>query len=134
MRHAAQTFIAPNEYLSPQEMQSLVANCHMTVSMRYHFCLFSALQSIPFIALQRSDKVTDLCSDLSWRFGIDLNGLWERELVEMFREVEAGSARLIGDLKIAVAALREHASNNLAALRALDDSEHEIPRATAIGV
>ena len=29
--------------------------------MRYHFCIFSALQQVPFIAMQRSDKLLDLC-------------------------------------------------------------------------
>jgi polysaccharide pyruvyl transferase WcaK-like protein len=134
MRHAAKTFIAPNTYLSPQEMQSLVANCHMTVSMRYHFCLFSALQNIPVIALERSDKVTDLCSDLGWSFRTNLHGLREQGLAEIFREVDARRDRVIANLRISVAALKERAIQNLAALRALDDSEYEIRRATAISV
>jgi polysaccharide pyruvyl transferase WcaK-like protein len=134
MKHAGQTFIAPNEYLSPQEMQSLVANCHTTVSMRYHFCLFSALQHVPFIALQRSDKVADLCSDLGWYLGTDLNGFREQELIDMFTEIVEGRATAIADLEVAGLALRERAIQNLAALRALDDSEYEISNATAIGV
>ena len=48
-------------------MMSLIANCRLTLGMRYHFCLFSALQDVPFVALQRSDKVADLCWDLDGR-------------------------------------------------------------------
>jgi polysaccharide pyruvyl transferase WcaK-like protein len=75
MKHRDRTFIAPNQYWPPQKMMSLIANCDVTVSMRYHFCLFSALQGVPFVALQRSDKVADLSWDLDWSFGTDLDGL-----------------------------------------------------------
>ena len=51
MKHSNQAVLAPNPYLAPQQMCSLIANCQATVSMRYHFCLFSALQGIPFLAL-----------------------------------------------------------------------------------
>jgi polysaccharide pyruvyl transferase WcaK-like protein len=47
-------------------MMSIVACCTLTISMRYHFCMFSALQQVPFIAIERSTKLSDLCSDLDW--------------------------------------------------------------------
>jgi polysaccharide pyruvyl transferase WcaK-like protein len=119
MKHAAKSFIAPSEYISPQQMQSLVANCHMTVSMRYHFCLFSALQSVPFIALQRSDKVVDLCSDLGWSYGTELNGLRTEGLADVFREVEMKRASVIRDLPLAVGRLNALARENVTALNAL---------------
>lgn len=58
--------IASNVYYSPRQMMSIVACCRLTVSMRYHFCLFSALQQVPFLAVERTDKVADLCWDLGW--------------------------------------------------------------------
>jgi len=67
MKRAAHAFIAPIEYLAPRQMMSIISQCRMTISMRYHFCLFSALQHVPFIAIVRSDKVSDLCWDVEWQ-------------------------------------------------------------------
>jgi polysaccharide pyruvyl transferase WcaK-like protein len=66
MKHADRTLTGPTDYLSPQQMFSLISCCTATVSTRYHFCLFSALQSVPFLAIERSHKVEDLCWDLEW--------------------------------------------------------------------
>lgn len=66
MRHPQDTVVTPNTYLSPKEMMSLIGCCAATITTRYHFCLFSALQGVPFLALTRSDKVSDLCADLDW--------------------------------------------------------------------
>jgi polysaccharide pyruvyl transferase WcaK-like protein len=122
MKHAAKTFIAPNEYLSPQQMLSLVGNCYATMSMRYHFCLFSALQGVPFLALQRSDKVVDLCNDLNWPYGKELRGFSTTELVEAYREMEIQALPLVEDLRTNVEALRQRAIDNLVALDALAES------------
>jgi polysaccharide pyruvyl transferase WcaK-like protein len=78
----------PNEYFSPQQMMSFIACCDLTISMRYHFCLFSALQRVPFIALQRSDKVADLCVDLDWAFGARLGELTLDALLEWSTQIE----------------------------------------------
>ncbi|HET7535895.1 MAG TPA: polysaccharide pyruvyl transferase family protein [Candidatus Didemnitutus sp.] len=66
MKRGDRCLVAPLDYLSPQQMMSIVGHCCLTISMRYHFCLFSALQRVPFVAITRSDKVSDLCWDLGW--------------------------------------------------------------------
>ena len=66
MTRADRALLAPNVYFSPREMMSIIGCCDLTISMRYHFCLFSALQGVPFIAIERSDKVSDLCWDIDW--------------------------------------------------------------------
>lgn len=66
MKYANHAVLAPNKYFSPQEMMSVIGCCCLTLSMRYHFCLFSALQQVPFIAIERTDKISDLCWDLEW--------------------------------------------------------------------
>jgi len=119
MEHRDRAFMAPTIYWSPPEMMSLIANCHATISMRYHFCLFSALQGVPFIALQRSDKVADLCTDLQWSFGTPLDGLSVQALDQLFEAVERERTAAIGRLHTRTPALRERASLNVAALEAL---------------
>jgi polysaccharide pyruvyl transferase WcaK-like protein len=119
MQHAAQAFVAPSDYLAPQQMLSLIANCHATVSMRYHFCLFSALQSVPFVALKRSDKVADLCSDLEWPFGEDIKCLSVTDLVKSFEAVQERPCQVAEQLRERIPALRQGASINARALEAL---------------
>jgi polysaccharide pyruvyl transferase WcaK-like protein len=121
MKQAAYAFIAPNEYLVPWQMQSVVANCQSILSMRYHFCLFAALQGVPFLALQRSDKVADICSDLAWKYGSPLHDLQPVQLVELFAKIETQNASLKNDLIVGQAALYKRASANKAALDALDE-------------
>jgi polysaccharide pyruvyl transferase WcaK-like protein len=123
MRHGNQAFIAPNNYLAPRQMLSLIANCHATVSMRYHFCLFSALQAVPFIALKRSDKLVDLCYDLDWPFGAELNDLKAANLITLFEEVEEHRALAVRLLNTRLAALHGRACRNTTALDALQDGK-----------
>jgi polysaccharide pyruvyl transferase WcaK-like protein len=66
MKATERAVVVPSEYFVPREMMSIVACCTLTISMRYHFCVFSALQQVPFIAIERSTKLSDLCSDLDW--------------------------------------------------------------------
>lgn len=121
MKHRDRTFIAPNEYWPPQRMMSLIACCDATISMRLHFCLFSAVEGVPFVALQRSDKVADLCWDLGWTFGVNLDGLGPERLVDLFDGLEKRQAEALRDLGARVPALRERAGTNMAALEALAD-------------
>jgi polysaccharide pyruvyl transferase WcaK-like protein len=121
MKHGGRAFIAPNDYLAPQQMMSLIANCHMTLSMRYHFCLFSALQGVPFVALRRSDKVVDLCGDLDWPFGSDLKDLRVDDLLASFESVQKDRASASERLSVQLPILRERACGNLAGLEALHE-------------
>ena len=73
MRHPERAAILPNEYRTPQQMMALLGACRLAVGMRYHFCVFAAIQGVPFVAIKRSDKVDDLCRDLAWRHGVGLD-------------------------------------------------------------
>jgi polysaccharide pyruvyl transferase WcaK-like protein len=119
MRRPERAFIAPNEYLAPQQMCSLVANCHLTISMRYHFCLFSALQQVPFIALQRSDKVADLCFDLDWPFAEPVERLSVANLAQHSSVLWARPDDAIARLAARLPILMERACGNGVALEAL---------------
>jgi polysaccharide pyruvyl transferase WcaK-like protein len=119
MRHRERGVLAPAQYWTPQQMMSIIGNCHATISMRYHFCLFSALQSIPFIALKRSDKVRDLCWDLRWRYAAELNGLCVAGLADLFDALDAQRASAVAQVAAAIPGLRQRASANEAALDAI---------------
>ena len=58
--------LVPTEYYSPSQLMSIIACCDLSISMRYHFCLLTSLQGKPFVAIQRTDKLADLCWDLGW--------------------------------------------------------------------
>jgi polysaccharide pyruvyl transferase WcaK-like protein len=117
MSHAERAFVVPNHYWSPQQMLSLIACCRATVSTRYHFCLFAALQGVPFIALQRSDKVEDLCLDLQWPHGVPIRAVEASALAALEREIGRDPRGWSERLRRASAEMRQRA---LANLRAFD--------------
>jgi polysaccharide pyruvyl transferase WcaK-like protein len=121
MKHPAKALLVPNNYWSPQQMLSFIACCLMTVSTRYHFCLFSALQNVPFIALKRSDKVEDLCWDLNWPYAMSLCHLSPSALIDMFSEIKDNLHRLIEGLHQGVRLMRVRALQNTVALNALSN-------------
>lgn len=112
MKHAAKALLVPNNYWSPQQMCSLIACCEITLSTRYHFCLFSALQGVPFVALKRSDKVEDLCSDLQWPFGLSLAEADVPNLLAMFSEMHQRAPSLAAFLKDRVQVMKQRALRN----------------------
>lgn len=112
MRHADRATVVPNEYRTPQEMMSLVGCCWATLSMRYHACIFSALQGVPFIAIKRSDKVDDLCWDLQWPYGLSIDALTDRELRNVFGDLVEKGERALDELGEHVATMRERAKTN----------------------
>ena len=66
MKRSERAFILPPEYLSPHQIMAIIGCSDLVISMRYHVCLFSATQGIPFVAIERADKLSDLCMDLGW--------------------------------------------------------------------
>lgn len=112
MKHKHKAFQIPNHYWTPQQMLSLIACCCITISMRYHFCLFSALQNIPFIAIERSDKVSDLCYDMNWIYSATLANLSSGLLFNMFSEIYQRRTELVDFLKGSVELMRARATQN----------------------
>jgi polysaccharide pyruvyl transferase WcaK-like protein len=112
MRNGDRTIMVPNEYWSPQQMLSLIACCRATVSTRYHFCLLSVLQGIPFIALQRSDKVKDLCVDLEWPYGVPIRAVDSWGLLDLYNEIQRDEHSWSGLLKDGLREMRHRALKN----------------------
>lgn len=119
MRNAGDTFLIPNHYWSPQQMLSLIACCQVTVSTRYHFCLFSALQGIPFIALQRSDKVKDLCLDLKWPQGMPIRAANPSALLDLSNDIQREQPTWTALLENGLTHMRQRALKNHDALDSL---------------
>jgi polysaccharide pyruvyl transferase WcaK-like protein len=119
MRHKSEAVAIPNEYWSPQQMMSVIAACDLTLSTRYHFCLFSALQGIPFLPIKRSDKVADLCEDLIWPFGAAPGSIDAAELCHQGGILLRAQARERWSLGDNVAKMRERAWRNQIAMDVL---------------
>jgi polysaccharide pyruvyl transferase WcaK-like protein len=128
-QHAA---LVPNEYFTPQQMLSVIGCCDVTLSSRYHFLLFSALQGVPFVALKRSDKVADLCVDLNWPQALDLAELDADRLREDLKHAVRERRRLPALLAQRVQPLKRRALANHAALDALVglESRYALERAS----
>jgi polysaccharide pyruvyl transferase WcaK-like protein len=119
MRRKESAFLVPNEYFTPQQMMSLIACCRFAVSTRYHFCVFSALQRVPFLALERSDKVADLCWDLGWRYRASLAAV-DGQLADAFFEMEKRAPDLHDQFVHYLGKMRERAVKNIDALAAVN--------------
>jgi polysaccharide pyruvyl transferase WcaK-like protein len=119
MKRADRAAMVPNRYWTPQELLSIIGGCRVVLSTRYHVCLFAALQNVPFLALQRSDKVRDLCGDLGWPFGIPMEHLAVTTLVDHIDEIERRHAELGSTLRDATARQSERSRLNHIALDAL---------------
>jgi len=119
MKNQDSAYVIPNDYRTPQQMLSLIDCCDLTVSMRYHFCLFSALQSVPFIALKRSDKVDDLCWDLNWPYGATPSALDPCVLLDMASEIEQRKAVVTHNLHRQAHWMKIRSLRNRAGLAAL---------------
>ncbi len=122
MARGGSAWLVPNRYWTPEQMLSLIGACRLVVGMRYHFCLFAALQGVPFVALERSDKVADLRWDLDWPYGLGLDGLSAVALAEMAEEI-LGQRGLAATRSLPgrVMGMRERALTNARALEALGD-------------
>jgi polysaccharide pyruvyl transferase WcaK-like protein len=116
MTHGDRSILLPNQYWSPQQMLSVVGCCNATISTRYHFNLFSALQGVPFLALKRSDKVADLCWDLGWPHGVALNEMDSSTLAEMLLDIMNRRSDLASKLSITTMQMRDRAMRNGTAL------------------
>jgi ABC-type polysaccharide/polyol phosphate transport system ATPase subunit/polysaccharide pyruvyl transferase WcaK-like protein len=56
--------VVPNRYFSPHEMISLLSCCHVTLSWRYHFTLFSCLAGAVPVSVIRGEKLLELVEDI----------------------------------------------------------------------
>jgi polysaccharide pyruvyl transferase WcaK-like protein len=119
MKHQNRATLIPNKYWTPEQMRSLIACCHMTISMRYHFCLFSAVQRVPFLALKRSDKVDDLCWDIDWPYGVRLSEINISEMLDMYSDADSNKNSMIDHLRERTELMRERAYKNTVSLDAL---------------
>lgn len=119
MTRAEDAFVFPNTYFSPAEMMSIVGQCQLTISTRYHFCLFSAVQGTPFLPLKRSDKLVDLCEDLEWTHGCTIRELDGELLVRQAGQLLGSLAGEIGRLAPRIREMRERADKNRIGLETL---------------
>ncbi len=105
MKHNEQTILLKGVH-PPSVLAGLVAGCDLTLGMRYHSVVFSALSGVPVVALAYDDKVTHVMNDLglgeftlpiaglsSEKLLESLNAAWDRR-IELRNLVEAGCSEL----------------------------------------
>lgn len=120
MKRPELAVIAPNHYLAPRQMMSIIACCELTMSMRYHFCLFSAVQGVPFIGIERSDKVADLCWDLEWTARVKPPSFNAGELLDHAKRLRKPSIEETSRWKDRIRVMRERALLNARSLEAVE--------------
>ncbi|HEX5006052.1 MAG TPA: polysaccharide pyruvyl transferase family protein [Hyphomonadaceae bacterium] len=119
MRRADEVFAVPETYFSPMQVMSILGNCALVISTRYHACIFSALQGKPFVALKRSDKLFDLCSDLQWTHGVAVEAATDVEIADQADALLSSPQNAISHLAAKVDGMRVRARKNLKGLEEL---------------
>ena len=119
MRHSDRAAILPNEYRTPQQIMAMVGACSLAVGMRYHFCIFAAIQGVPFLAIKRSDKVDDLCRDLMWAHGVGLDEVEALRLEGLATELLSDRPSAARAMAERVASMRERVWRNRIPLEVL---------------
>jgi polysaccharide pyruvyl transferase WcaK-like protein len=119
MERAADAVVFPNTYLSPPEMMSIIGECQLAISSRYHFCLFAVLQGTPFLPLKRSDKVADLSADLAWTQGCTIRGMQTDLLAQQARQLLQAPEPDLQRLTSRIREMRERAHINSVGLETL---------------
>jgi polysaccharide pyruvyl transferase WcaK-like protein len=119
MKRSDRAIMAPNDYLSPNQMLSLIGCCDLTMSMRYHFCLFSALQGTPFVAIERSGKLSDLCWDIDWPARIVPAQLKAVDVIQHGMLLSQTTSEVKQGLRRSVRKMRDRALRNVTALHTL---------------
>jgi polysaccharide pyruvyl transferase WcaK-like protein len=112
-------FLVPNKYWHPQQAMSFVACCAVTLTMRYHFALFSALQGVPFVSLSRLTKAADLCRDLSWPYQLALVDARAENLRSMLDDCINDRAHLATSIRVAARNQIARARRNVRSLEAI---------------
>jgi polysaccharide pyruvyl transferase WcaK-like protein len=120
MRRPRQATMLPNHYWAPQQLASVLACCELILSTRYHVCLMSALQTVPFVAIQRSDKVRNLCSDIRWPYGVDLCDMQAGSLLDYTADIRLNEQDLRIHLKQAAERQAQMSAQNELALARLN--------------
>ena len=119
MKRSEGAFIPPPEYLSPHQIMAIIGCCDLVISMRYHVCLFSASQGIPFVAIERSDKLSDLCTDLGWDARVAMPFSVDNGPLEHGQRLLLDSRSASAQLEAGRLALRERALLNRLPVEAL---------------
>lgn len=119
MRRTDRARPVPNEYFSPQQMMSLIGCCEQTISMHYHFCVYSALQGIPFFTIHNTDKVVDLCSEMEMRDSVVAPACPAATLADRVVHLRQNLSSARDQLRGTVGKMRALAAQNVVALRAL---------------
>ena len=101
----------------PQQIQSfcyLSNDAEFVISMRLHSAVLSAAQNKPSIALSYSPKVKEFMQSLGMeRFALDLNGINEKSILTLARDILQNKAALHTEIKKSVIRLQEAHRKNI---------------------
>jgi polysaccharide pyruvyl transferase WcaK-like protein len=112
-------FAIPNRYWRPQEAMSFVACCSVTLTMRYHFAIFSALQGVPFVSISRLGKLKSLCADLGWSYEVSLEDAHASDIESLLGRALESRDRLSAALREARLVMVNRARLNARSLEEL---------------
>jgi polysaccharide pyruvyl transferase CsaB len=104
---------SPNQYLN------FISNCEMTIGLRLHSLIFSALAAVPHIGISYDKKVESLLKRSGmWEYSFPLEELTAGELIQNSRKVLAKREELSAMIENNARGMRRDAMENIDLLKA----------------
>lgn len=116
MRHADKTHLL-GEQFTPNQFYNFISRCDLTIALRLHALIFSALSNVPHIGLSYDRKVESFLKRSGmWEKSFDLGDFTQEALLENAVYALDHSTELKTHMEPNVALLRQEAKRNVGLL------------------
>lgn len=80
------SFLIVEEKLNDLEVFNLFKHVNYSICMRFHACLFSLYNNVPFIPIYSTRKIENLLKDINWEYSIKTSD-YNTSLIELFNNL-----------------------------------------------
>ena len=94
--HAArQVQLIDTASVTPSQLQGMISQLELLISMRLHPMIFAANTATPFIALNYAEKVAAFCHQLGWQnYLVELEGDWSTRVLDCVDRISQTRSQL----------------------------------------
>lgn len=105
-------------HFTPSQYQAFISQCELTIGMRLHSLIFSAISSVPHIGISYDKKVESLLQRTGmWENSFTLDNLDSKELINQAKYVLQNHSSFTSRIKENAFSMKEDALENLTLLK-----------------
>lgn len=113
MKHGDRCYVLGPDFL-PNQYLNFISNCDLTIGLRLHSLIFSALVAVPHIGISYDKKVESLLKRSGmWTYSFPLETLDAAQLVDNSKKVLANHAELKAMIETNAQGMRRDALENI---------------------